>query len=188
MNEKIVFAAALVLMGLHIFLGEGLSVSGIKVPIVLVRNFLLMGVPFFVMGLFVKKHEEKLRGVANKWIVIMLVLGSIEAVLSRLYFGSNELHVGSVFVVFALLVVFIKYSDLRYPRFVEALAGCSTYIYILHILVSDFLIAFLAYCDIDIYSSALLENIYPVIVCIVSTIASYVLLRIIAQIKKRKNA
>ena len=186
-DEKYIFAAALILMVLHVILGEGLSVGGIKLSIQLVRNFLLMGFPFFVMGLFVKKHENKLRSIANKWIVIMLVLGSIEAVLSCLLFGSNEFYVGSVFVVFALTVVFVKYSDLRYPRFVEALAGCSVYIYIFHILVSDFLLTFLAYCHIDIYSSTLFENVYPVIVCIVSTAASYVLLQIIAQIQKKRK-
>ena len=186
-GEKYIFTAALILMVAHVILGEGLSVGGIKVSIQLVRNFLLMGFPFFVMGLFLKKHENKLRSIANKWLFIMSVLGSIEAVLSCLLFGSNELYVGSVFVVFALTVVFVKYSDLRYPCFVEALAGCSVYIYILHIPISDFLSTFLAYCQINIYSSLLLENAYPVIVCIVSTAASYVLLQIIAQIRKKRN-
>lgn len=186
-DEKYIFTAALILMALHIILGEGLSIGGAKISIQLVRNFLLMGFPFFVMGLFVKKYENKLRSIANKWLVIMLVLGSVEAALSCLLFGSNEFYVGSVFVVIALNVVFIKYSDLRYPRFVEALAGCSVYIYIFHIIVSDFLFTFLAYCHIDIYSSTLLENVYPIIVCIASTAASYVFLRIITQIQKKNH-
>ncbi len=59
-KEKVIFAASFSLLVLHVLLGEGLCVFGIVLPLTFVRNFALMGIPFFALGLFAKKHEHKI--------------------------------------------------------------------------------------------------------------------------------
>ena len=49
-TEKVIFIVSFSLLFLHILLGECLSALGIVVPIPIVRNFALMGIPFFALG------------------------------------------------------------------------------------------------------------------------------------------
>lgn len=49
-SDKIIFIMTFCLLFLHILLGERLSALGIVVPIPIVRNFALMGIPFFALG------------------------------------------------------------------------------------------------------------------------------------------
>lgn len=186
-KEEGIFVISFLLLVLHISLGEGLSIFGITIPIGYVRNFILMGIPFFAMGLFVKKHENKLRSIRNCWLVVAATTGIIMSVLSRSFLGKNELYVGSLFVLFAVTVVFIKYPNIKYPLFLEALTGCSTYIYIFHIMISKSIEQIYALFNINIYTSAFMENIHPIIVCIASTILAYLITRIAKHVSLIKH-
>ena len=180
-EEKIIFTVSLLLLLLHIFLGEGLSIFGTTLPMHFVRNFALMGIPFFSLGLFVKKHEEKLRGVPNYLIYLLLIIGAFESVFSRFFFDANELYVGSIFILIALVCVFIKGANVKYPAFLTALEGCSTYIYVSHIAIATVITIIFSIVGIDIYSSTTLENLYPIAVCFASTIFAYVLIKILKR-------
>jgi hypothetical protein len=175
------------LLFLHVLLGEGLSVFGITLPIHYLRNFALVGFPFFALGLFVKKYECKFKNVPNYMIFVFIIIGALETVISRSFLGENELYVGSLFVLVALVCVFIKCANVKYPPFLLALEGCSTYIYIFHIMISSVICITYGVVGIDMYSSAILENLHPVIVCIGSTVFSYVLIKTLKHIKKIKK-
>ncbi len=177
-KEKVICFISLFLLLEHILLGEGLSIFGIVLPIPFVRNFALMGIPFFALGLFVKKYECKFRNIPNYMIFLFAVIGTLESVISQYFFGVNELYIGSLFVLVAIICVFIKYADVKYPAFLTALEGCSTYIYIFHIMISTALSIIYGIFDIDIYSSVTLVNLHPFIVCITSTVFSYFFIKI----------
>ena len=180
-KEKVLFILAPILLLLHLLLGEGLSIFGIALPIHFVRNFALMGIPFFVLGLFVKKHEHKFRNIPPYMILVFVVLGAFESIVSRCFLGENELHIGSLFVLAAIVCVFIKYADVKYPAFLTALEGCSTYIYIFHIMIATVLYIMYGVLGIDIYSSIILENLHPIVVCVSSTIFAYIFVRILKK-------
>jgi len=59
--------------------------------------------------LFAKKHQDKLRNVPDYLIIIAIVLGIAESLLSRYIFGKNELYIGSLLIIFAATVIFLKY-------------------------------------------------------------------------------
>ena len=180
-KEKVIFIMSLFLLLLHIFLGEVLSIFGIVLPIYFVRNFALTGLPFFALGLFVKKYEHKFRNVPNYMILVFVVLGTLETIASRCFFGPNELYIGSLFVLAAIVCVFIKYSDVKYPAFLTALEGCSTYIYIFHIMISTVICIIYGVLGIDIYSSVIFVNLHPIIVCVSSTIFAYFFVKIMKK-------
>lgn len=177
-SDKIIFIMTFCLLFLHILLGEGLSILGIALPKPIVRNFLVMGIPFFGLGLFVKKYEHKFHSIPNYVIFASIIIGIIESILSRYFFGSNELYIGSLFILFAVVCVFIKYSDIQYPSLLMALKGCSTYIYIFHIMISAVINKMYTLLGINKNSSILLANIHPILVCICSTILAYFIVRI----------
>jgi surface polysaccharide O-acyltransferase-like enzyme len=184
LNEKLIFGVAFILLFLHMVLGELFSIQGTALPIRYLRNFALMGFPFFAFGLLARKHENKLQNISNPILIIAIIIGCIESAFSRLFYWEKELYIGSLLILFALVVFFIKYSDVKYPKSFSVLTGCSTYIYIFHILVSDVIYTVYAMCNIDINSVALLKYMHPIVVCIASTVLAIFITQANVLVKK----
>ena len=183
-KEKVVFAASFSLLALHVLLGECLSAFGIVLPLTFLRNFALMGIPFFALGLFAKKHEHKICAIPNFAVFLFLAIGVLESIISRFLFAENELYIGSLFILTALVTVTLKCKDAKYPAFLTTLNGCSAYIYIFHSMISTILLIIYGMIGVDIYSSVPLENLHPIMVCVVSTVFSFILIKILNKLKK----
>lgn len=181
LSEKLLYLVSLLALVLHLFMGEVLTAFNIIIPTPFVRNFALMGVPFFGAGVIAKKHIQTLCKTPTYIIIGSIIIGILETVFSRYYFGENQLYIGSLFVVFSLSVVFIKYPDAKFPRSLLTLTKCSTYIYILHPLVSSILKKIYFLVGIEISPSFVGEMLHPIIVCILSTITAYLLLNTISS-------
>jgi len=186
-RKRVIWATAVLLLGLHLFLGEILSVFGIVVPIPLVRNFALMGIPLFGLGLLAKAYEHKLLHIPNYAIVICLIIGILETMLSRYFFGKNELYIGSLFILLAIVVIFIKFPNAEYPTVLLSLTNCSTFIYIFHPIVSAVIIKIYSIFGIVYGTYAALQMIHPLFVCAVSTFSAAVLNKIIKRLKENKQ-
>ena len=186
-NEKVVFAVSFLLLILQLLLGEGLSACGVVVPMPLVRNFALLGIPFFALGLLTRKYESKLRNVSNYLLVPLAAIGVLATLLSRWWIGINEVYIGSLFILFVLVVVFVKYAAAPCPACLRALSGCSTYIYIFHVMISLVIIKAYEVLHIDFASSVFLNYAHPIIVCIASTIFAYVLIQLTNALSSKKQ-
>ena len=183
-KEKAIFTVSLALLLLNLLLGEGLSLFGVVLPIPAVRNFATTGIPFFALGLFVKKYEDKFRSIPNFVTPLFVVIGALESVISAYLFGTKELYVGSLFVLTAIICVFIQRTNVKCPALLTALEGCSTYIYIFHIMIATVIFIIYGVLGIDIYSSVILENLHPVIVCVASTVFAYILIKVLKKCRK----
>ena len=73
LNEKLIFRVAFILLFLHMVLGELFSIQGMALPIRYLRNFALMGFPFFAIGLLARKHENKLQNISNPILIIAII-------------------------------------------------------------------------------------------------------------------
>lgn len=177
-NQKVVYLTAFLLLFLHIFLGELLSAVGVVVPAQFMRNFALMGIPFFALGLLAKKHEYKLRNIPNYVMVLSIIMGIIASLLSQHFFGKSELYVGSLLILFGIVSVFVKYSTVQPPLLLRELEGCSTYIFIFHAMVSVVINKVYLLFGVDIQTSKILTNLNPVFVCICSTVLAYLIIKI----------
>jgi hypothetical protein len=134
----------------------------------------------------VKKYECKFKNVPNYMIFVFIIIGALETVISRSFLGENELYIGSLLILVAVVCIFIKGADVKYPSFLTALEGCSTYIYIFHIMISNAILIIYGFIGIDIYSSVTLENLHPVMVCIAATVFSYLIIKISKKFLKNK--
>lgn len=186
-NEKVIFIFSFLLLFINVLFGKWLSGVRIAASVSIVRNFVLMGIPFFGVGLFAKKHESKLRTIPYYAPVIFFAIGILVSILDYHYFGTSDLNAGSLFILFALVIVFIKYSAVQYPSFFMALEGCSTYIYIFHIAISVVIGKVYTLFGIDIASSVILTNIHPILVCIASTVFAYCVTKMFKLIHQKKQ-
>ena len=183
-RKELIIAVSIFLLLLHIILGEVLAFFKIIVPYYYLRNFALMGIPFFGLGLFVYSHKNRFLNVPNHTIIVLLAAGILETIASRCYFGKNELYIGSLFILVAIIVVFIKYPNITHPHTLIALAGCSTYIYVFHPLVSSTILRGYSLIHINYKSSVLLQTLHPLITCLITTCFVYILDKIAKQLKR----
>lgn len=186
-NEKLIFAVSFSLLFLHILLGEILSAFNIVIPYVFMRNFALMGMPFFGIGLYIKKNCNKLYNTPNIVIITAAAAGVFATVISRYFFSRNELYTGSLFILFAAVIISIKFSAINYPSVINSLSDCSIYIYIFHNIVSALIKELYTVFNINTDSYAWLLNMHPVIVCVASTALAWFLKQITHKIKESKS-
>lgn len=172
-KDRPVFMISFVLLAVHLLLGEGLSIFGIRIKNVFVRNFVLMGIPFFGIGLFAAKYQKKLAMIPRLAIILCMAGGIVAVLLSRFLIGPNELYLGSVFILFAFILAIIKFEAVQYPRIVTLLANCSTYVYILHTMISPVVKRIYLLAGIDYQSLAWLHVIHPLLICLISTVLAY---------------
>ena len=183
--ETLMFAAAGLLLLLHLFLEEFLSVWGITVPTMLVRNFALMGLPFFGLGLLVNKYQHIFRKIPPPAIAVLIMIGISETLFSWYYFGNSDLYIGTLCILAALVAVFLKFPDMQYPPAVLSLTGCSTYIYIFHPMLSY--VAYKLYLTLDVdVSTVAFHMVHPLVICVLSTVLAYLLRKITQGITNRR--
>ena len=75
LKDEVIFGISFAGMAAHLFLGEVLLAFGTELPYEFLRNFLLMGIPFFGTGMFLKKHENKICGKISVKLALTIVAG-----------------------------------------------------------------------------------------------------------------
>ena len=186
-KEKTIFRISFVLLPLHLLLGEGLSVFNVSLPNMIIRNFAFMGLPLFGLGLFVRKHRNKICKISNWALIPAVVIGIAEPLAARFWFGKSELYIGSLFILFAIVVVFLKYPDLKHSYLIDKLIGCSTYIYIFHKMVSAAIIEIYEAFGFDYTASIVTENLHPLLVCVASTVLAFIIVQAEKFFKTHKH-
>ena len=167
-KEGFIFTLSFIALIVHLCLGEFSSLFGIKVPLVLVRNFLLMGFPFFGVGLYIKKNEKRFKQVSNLCLILTLMIGVILSLVSSYLFGQNELYVGSVVISISLMIIAIKNSEKTYSCFMNRLFECSTFIYLFHPLLHNLSQHICGKFQVDM-SSMIVRNSLPILICLIVT-------------------
>lgn len=153
-----------VLLAIHLLLGVGLSSIGIVIPPCVIRNFLFMGYPFYCIGMLIRKNEDLVhKKITYKRAMILILIGVIETVISYFICGGNELYIGSVLVAVALLIISLKTKEIQINEKIIKLSQTSTGIYLIHIMVG-YSLERIVTADMP-----MVKNVFPVLVCIIST-------------------
>ena len=182
-NEKALFIISVVCLAIHLMLGEGLALFNIRIHESIVRNFAFMGFPFFTLGYLANKYKEKLLKTNNAILIALLVVGCLESALSCVFFEHNEIYIGSICILYALIVISIKLQEKPLGRFWVLLSKTSTDIYVFHMLISHVGISIAKLLEISTKSLVFI-NMWPLIVCLVCVGLSLIKNVIITKIKR----
>lgn len=131
-----------VLLALQIVLNSYTIAVGLSVSNLLYRNALLLGLPLFTLGIFLREHGSRLRetfALTNKKLVLLFGLGVVLSVLQWVAFGEIELPIGAVLEVFALMLLLVSAPSLAKEHTVPArmiahFGSLSTFVYITHLI------------------------------------------------------
>lgn len=168
--------AALVLLALHLILGEGVSLAGKELDNQVLRNALLDGLPFFALGCWCAFRRQEIRRLRLPWHYLILgglALSLIEAKLA----GRQELYLGTLVVLAGLMGRCLRYRRAPKGRLSQALQYCgrelTLYIYAVHMLVLALIkeLPMLAWLG-------KLEWLLPLVVAALSTLAALGLVQI----------
>ncbi len=204
--HKVMMIISCVIIAADIISWSILPNFGVVIPVV--NCFVTFGVPFFTFGISFRKNQDKLKNTKTWVLVPMLVVGAVISIVSRLYYQSHELYnatvpefllcvqhtkppvpelfVGSLLLVFAMVVISLKYPDINCPSWLVKLASCSTYIYIFHRLCGMIVVKGLKFVGVDT-STVLVTNLITIAVCILSTVVALVVLDFEARIKAKRK-
>lgn len=157
------------------------------------RNFAFIGLPFFMLGHFIKANEDKLTTkFTNAFLVILMIVGSAEAVAVELLHTQKSVYVGTFIAVFALFLFAVKNEEKYSVAYIADMgAKYSLYVYIFHIMIRNVMnkggeIIPTAGEIIDV-----LEPVYPIVIFALTLVASavYVFIKntINRKIKKQEK-
>ncbi|MBO5864541.1 MAG: acyltransferase family protein [Bacteroidaceae bacterium] len=98
------------------------------------RNFLFTGLPFFALGMIVKKAKQ----LPNLYITIILctvfyIWGIIEVLNVK---SLGDIYASTIFLSLSILILFINIKQVKDNAFSKAGRENSLYIYLLHFLIA----------------------------------------------------
>ncbi len=141
----------------------------------LYRNWLFVGLPFFMTGHFIRANEEKLtKKYSDISLIIIMSVSTIEAVAVELFHTQKSLYIGTFFAVTSLFIFALKKEGkVKADKLAFLGAEYSLYVYILHIMVKNVLMKFLS-IGIFVPLGEKLSVIMPLIVFALTLTASAV--------------
>lgn len=181
-REKLYPLIPLLLTG-NLLLGTySASIFGFNLPNTYSRNFLFVGLPFFLLGDYISGRKKNLSTFALICVAILAAIGThLENTWlmgcgvpfnSELYISTIFLSVSLFFLVVQNTTAFQHRFSIAFSRFVKPL---PVYIYICHPIIDDFIYKFLTIIGSKL---PLLPRIYhycsPIIVFAASTIFAWV--------------
>jgi len=179
-EESVYWLIPLALAG-NLILGEGLSVLGRPVSFLLVRNFWLTGLPFFLWGhWFAKKEAQGGLQVPTWYCVAGIALGAVLSMGEMLVSGGVELYVGSILIVSGLFLLALGNPNWGKGWLLTRIGERdSLHIYLWQMIVLDVLMML---ADAGGFRQHILYRwLMPLLVCLLSWLLAEVL-----EIKKRK--
>lgn len=184
----VLFLAGVVLREIPEFVG---NTPEIMSKAYLCRNFLFVGLPFFMLGHFIKANEDKFKDkFSNAALIILMLVGTAEAVAIDLLHTQKSVYLGTFVAVFALFVFAVKNEDkISAPRTASLGASYSLYVYIFHILVRDVIRKVGEIIPFAGRFISALEPVMPIIIFALALIASaaYVFIKKTVKRKTKKQ-
>lgn len=171
----------------------------------LCRNWLFVGLPFFMLGHFIKVKEDVLSAKLSDCVLaVIMLVATAEAVVVDLLHVQKNLYLGTFFAVFALFVFAVKNEGrVQVPRLAAAGAKYSFYVYLVHIIIRDIVpvaekivMSILVKCGVMTVAEtitvaekadAVLDVVLPFAVFAASVAVSAVYLGIKNTLKKKPN-
>lgn len=133
---QVLYCSIPILLTCNLIMSELIPSQGILLPLSLTRNFLLFGLPYFALGNFIHKYQEKLLNMfSNKICMIAIVSSCILSSLERLFIARSDMYVGSIISAFFLFVLAVKNPDFGANSIIERIGiYYSLPVYIFHMI------------------------------------------------------
>lgn len=164
-----------------------LGVINIEISQLIVRNFLLMGMPFVCIGYFLKMNENRLSGINNLALLSTLILGFAVFIIEYLFlYNMSELYFGSSIIAVSLFILCIRDNrQQKSNKFFAYISDASLTIYIVHSPLSNVCNKLIDKTGMN--RTVAFEYIYPIVIILLSIIISFFIYVVKSHINVNKN-
>ena len=134
-----------------------------------VRNWLFVGVPFTMLGLWFEdrlKNNIHICNLKTGWG--LTILGILLTIVEFKLWGNKEVYLGSLFVVIGALILSASITESRQNLFSFTGKSLSSYIYYMHVFVISLFGWFIDRINPDLYANALFMYLRPLIVILLT--------------------
>lgn len=148
-----------VLLAIHLVVGNLLILFGVEVNKVYYRNFLLYGIPFFMLGNYFHGHREDIIEKFNmekcRW---MFFLGLLLGIGEWFIVGRREMYLGTILVVISVFIMTMHEPEKKSKSFFTKVGKeYSLFVYIIHY---SFIIVLESFFDSAIQAGSITYYIY----------------------------
>jgi len=153
-----------------IMLGEMSHLINLKINIEIYRNFLFMGLPFFLSGYLIHEYENKIKNmISNNFILYSIIPCCLLIILETIATGKSDIYIGTIILTILIFIWAVKNPDTLNIGVLEWIGGkLYVYMYILHYMVIKLL-------EHTINLNFLNSIIYFIITAILSIIVYFIL-------------
>ena len=136
--KPLMWATPLLLLGDLLFGKYSLLLLHHEYPYVYVRNFLFVGLPYFMIGVWIKAHRDKFLSVSNTVYAGGVILFSCTSVIEKAILLSlqkspaREHYLGTTFLTICLFMFVLSFRKVRASKVSLLGERDSLYIYVFH--------------------------------------------------------
>lgn len=123
-----------VFLTIHLVLGNFLTLLGMEIPKVYYRNFLLFGLPFFMLGNWVHKHQNDiLEKLTQQRCHRVLIVGILLGIMEWFLVGRREMYIGTLGTVISIYLLALHQPEKEKNSFITQIGmHYSLFVYIVH--------------------------------------------------------
>jgi len=144
---KPLYRIGILLLLSQFLLGSILPLFGIRFSYQIYRNTLLLGLPMFILGLYIREHQNALvekKHFHTDKLILYIGIGTVCSVIWRILFYETELPIGAVIAAGAFMLLTASYphpfnTGAYQHRICDACSRISLVIYIIHPTVNHIL-------------------------------------------------
>lgn len=180
---RLAYPLAICMFVVYFILAQGAWLVGLDVPNCVYRNWLIEGFPFFMAGMWIHEHKDRI-SFSNNLLIIIIIVSSALCLIERQIMGRDfGVNICTLPQVFALFLYAVKNPE-RHAGFVQRIGrDCYLLVYILHMFVWQVLARL--YGAIGVDSNVIAQYILPILVVIVSIVLALVFNWIVSKFKKK---
>lgn len=135
--KPFLYATPLLLLGDLLFGKYSLLLLNHEYPFVYVRNFIFVGLPYFMVGVWIKMHRKSLFTI-NKFIYAGVIFFSCTSILEKMFLidlGKNpmrEHYLSTTFLAICLFLLVLSFKNIKQSMMSILGERDSLYIYVFH--------------------------------------------------------
>ena len=137
------------------------------------NSFLFRAAPFFLLGFLFYEYREKVRNLNLSLQVLVAGITAClgTAVVEGFVFSKAQFYVGNIAALFLIMILCIKYPDLRIQPFWYIGSHYATLVYIYHFAAIHFLAKIYEKAGL---SGILWRSISPIVVILITLLVSWI--------------
>lgn len=178
-----------VLIGVHMVMGNVLALFGMAANKLYYRNFLFFGLPFLLLGIWLRRNQEMLcKRFSEKVCMAGMLTGTVLSVAEWFIFGRQELFFGSILFVMGAFVYALHKPEAKQNSFITAIGDkYSLFIYVVHCSLISVLDRFAYKLLPEGGLLAIYNYVKPLLIFAIAVIGAYVFTCLLSAWKVRRE-